>query len=195
MPRNYFLINLIFILIIGLLGVRFYKVWVQPLHIPVRTVQSKDRIIRKSTERRRGKIPSEASYEIISQKNLFRPSRSPVPDDSSFTQVPSREKPKLFGTMIMDGENVAILEDPASKDTKLYYLNDSIGGFTVSEIHKDKVILKRGETTIEVKLREDKGIRAPKPRATNKSRLPRASRSRRSIERANRARSMTARPR
>jgi type II secretory pathway component PulC len=67
----------------------------------------------------------------------------------------------------------AVLENPSTKTTKLYYVNDSIGGFTVSDIFEDKVVLNREGTKIEIKLRDKKDFKPPKRITPPPKKLPR----------------------
>lgn len=158
MPRRYFLINLALLVIAVFLGFELYKAFSKPLDIPLQASKKTQRPkIEKST-----KTEPELNindYETIVQKDLFRPSRSAAPPEMS---VPL-EKPKLFGTIIMDSGKSAILEDPITKTKKLYNLNDSISGFIVSDIQEDKIILLRGNEKIEVMLREFKDVSARPP--------------------------------
>ena len=160
MPSNYFLINLIMLIMIGLSGYWFYKVWVRPLDMPVPTGQEKV-VLDKDSEDSMKWTKDEAAYNIISQKNLFRPSRTAVNIESVATSVSTGDIPKLFGTIIKNNVNMAIIEDPSSKMTRIYNVNDSVAGFKVSEITQNKVVLIRGDEKIEVKLREEKGITSP----------------------------------
>lgn len=152
MPRRYFLINLALLVIAVFLGFKLYKAFSKPLDIPL---QASEKIQRLKTEKSANAKPelNIIDYETIVQKDLFRPSRFTAPPEMS---VPL-EKPKLFGTIIMDSGKSAILEDPITKTKKLYNLNDSISGFIVSDIQEDKVIFLRGTEKIEVMLREVKG--------------------------------------
>jgi len=172
MPRSFFLINLILFIIIVLLGVRFFKVWTGPLEIPVQKPE-KQAQIGKKTPMSTKKNLKESAYEVIVQKDLFRPERSAPNVKNTSTVSSSGEKPKLFGTMIMNNENVAILEDPSTKTTKLYRVNDSIAGLMVSEIKKDKVVLLRGVEKIEVKLRDLKGFKSPSSTSVKGKKLER----------------------
>lgn len=173
MPRNYFLINLILLIVIGLIGFRFYKTWVRPLDIPTEVSQQqiqvdKKNVIDKKLTDKKGLGLDEAAYDVIVRKDLFRPSRSAPLVKDTFAISSPNGAPKLFGTVIINNERSAILEDPSTKITKLYRINDSFAGYIVSDIQKDKVILLKGDKSIEVRLRAIKNIRLPrqKPKLT-----------------------------
>ncbi len=167
MLRNYFLINLILLIIVGMLGLRLYKTWVKPLDITaqktLQQTQQKDKKISedKKTEEKKELSFNETVYNVIVQNDLFRPSRSAPQVDEIPLQILANP-PKLYGTIIMGNDKSAILEDQNTKTTRLYSLNDLFGGFTISDIQENKVVLSMGDESIEVKLREIKTITAPR---------------------------------
>jgi hypothetical protein len=168
MPRNFFLINIILFTIIGFLGIRLYNTYTRPLDVPVLEAKKQTKTEKKITAPVKKTILNESFYREIYEKDLFRPSRSPVAQDAQTPQTISpKEKPVLFGTTIMGDKKFAILEDPQTKSSKLYYINDSIAGFKVIDIVENKVILQKGANMIEIKLRDKKDIKLPKqPRKT-----------------------------
>lgn len=163
MLRNYFLINILLLITIAVLGFRFHSILATPMEIPDSPSRLEYGALKVKTSFIGRKEVGEDSFDVISDKNLFSPSRTasratkeepqPTVDTSKF---------QLFGTTIMTHKKFALLEDPESKKTKLYYLNDSIAGFTVSDIFEDKVILKKGDESIELRLRADKKFTPPK---------------------------------
>jgi type II secretory pathway component PulC len=120
-------------------------------------VQHKDRIF------------NDSAFDNISKLDLFRPSRSApvISKVKKEEKPPLKDPPKLFGTVILGDNKTAILEDPDSKTTKVYRLDDSIAGYKISEILEDKIVLSRDGDKVEVRLRDDKGIKPPrrKPKA------------------------------
>jgi len=159
--RRYFLVNLILIIIIGFLGFRFYKVLARPLDIPAPTTKEQAQLDKKNLPGRKRADLDTSVYQVIVQKDLFRPSRSEPKGEEIPAEPPLKEIPKLFGTIITDKEKSAILEDPFTKVTRVYRLNDSISGFIISDIQKDKVVISKEDSSIEVKLREIKTIVLP----------------------------------
>lgn len=162
MLRNYFFINLLLAIIIGLLGFKLYKVSTYAVDRPseprVKEVQKRSKEP-KSEEIRL----TEKMFQVISEKDLFRPSRSaPVGSDGKTQKATSKDPPKLFGTIILKDNKTAILEDPDTKKTKTYRIDDSIAGYVLSDILEDKVVLLNDGEKLEVRLREDKGIKPPK---------------------------------
>lgn len=169
MFRNYFLINLLLIIMLAVLGVKFYKVATHKVEMPsaISKTQKKKKLdVAKRTEVR----INEADYDVISKLDLFRPSRSPAEKKVVRKGKGSAvDPPKLFGTVILNELKTAILEDPETRSTKTYRLNDSVAGYVLTEIFKDKVVLLKEGEKYEVKLRDDKGVVSPKRRVTSRN--------------------------
>jgi hypothetical protein len=162
MFRNFFLINIILLIIIGFLTFKFYKILAHPLDIPSKPVAKKvkeDKIIITNED----KLPDKSSFEIIAEKDLFKPSRTAPLLNNTSKHVSTKDLPRLFGTIILNNERIALLEDPVTKITKGYHINDLVAGFVISEIQKDKVILLKDNKTVEVELREKKGFKPRRP--------------------------------
>jgi type II secretory pathway component PulC len=160
------LINLILFIILGFLGLKFYKVLFTPgelsgIQKQEQAQPDKKSALKRQLSDRKTKKTVRASYNSIVQNDLFRPSRSASPEEDTPLQQFTKDKPTLFGTIIMDNEKSAILEDPSSKVTKLYRINDSFAGYTIKEIQEDKVVLSKDGQSVEVKLREKKDIKMP----------------------------------
>jgi hypothetical protein len=147
---------------ISVLGFNFYKVATERVALPaVPAAQAKQ--ARVPTVKHVERSVTEASFNVISELDLFRPSRSPAEKkEVKVEKGPPKDPPKLFGTIIFNDLKTAILEDPGTKSTKNYKINDTIAGFVVSDILEDKVVLLRDGESHEVKLRESKGITSPK---------------------------------
>lgn len=164
MLRNYFLINIVLVLLLGFLGFKFYKVITYTMEIPSEVAVPEDQKSKDVTVKFKAAVPDKASFEIISGKDLFRPARTAPVTNAKTTPASGRAgNPKLFATIVRGSESIAIIEDPNTNKTKPYRINDLVGGFVVSEILADRVILSAGDEKIEVKLREDKGIKTAVP--------------------------------
>jgi type II secretory pathway component PulC len=154
MLRNYFFINLILIIIIGFLGLKFHKSYSQKMDMPAgpaaKQVQKKDDQVKKEDK------PVDPSlFQIISNMDIFRPSRSPYREEEAKQEAP-KIPPRLFGTVILGNEKTALLEDPNTKSTRIYRVNESVGGYVVSEIMEDRVVLSWNGDKSEIRLREEK---------------------------------------
>jgi len=159
MLRNYFFINILLLALTGLLGFKLYGTLSYKMEMPVAAKQEKKE---GAPPRREEKVVlNEAPFQVISRLDLFRPTRSPAPP-VSMQQAAPKVPPRLFGTVILNNEKSAILEDPGTKLTRAYRVNDSIAGFVVSDILEDKVVLKSDGDRVEVRLREVKKGIVPK---------------------------------
>lgn len=161
---RFFLINLALSGLAVFLSFRLYGILTMPME-EVHPPQKKTLLGKEKTEAPQIKKDT-GVYQVIVQKDLFRPSRTESKPDTAKSGLPPTLPPKLFGVMIMDNDKIAILEDPASKRKKTYRVKDSIGDFVVSDIEKDKIILLRGEEKVVVNLREIKTITSPARPAT-----------------------------
>jgi type II secretory pathway component PulC len=173
----------VLLIVIGFLGFKLYKALTYYQDIPTKPgteqVQKKEEI---EVERKDESLPGD-SFQIITAMDLFRPSRTPVvvSDDNSKKPIAPQTPPKLFGTIILDENKTAILEDPNTKTTKIYRINDSVAGYVVSKIFEDKVVLLSDGDEIEVRLRDEKGIKARKPVTPRKIQRRRQPRRRRTV--------------
>jgi type II secretory pathway component PulC len=161
MIRNYFLLNLLLIVVIGFLGNKLYDVVKYRAEMPAEAVPGevrKEDTAAGHTE----KTLDENAFEPISVLDLFRPSRTaPSVENKAAEKPPLPSPPKLFGTVILNDNKTAILEQSDTKTTKVYRINDTISGYKVLEIHEDKVVLLGNDEKVEVRLRDDKGVQAP----------------------------------
>ena len=163
MLRNYFFINIVLIIVAGLLGLKLYGAIFK--HQEIFPKLDTD-VVKKDKKKSAGidTRPRGGNFDIIKTKNLFNPERTAPEEESVVSTVALGNPPKLFGTIILNNERTAILEDPDSKKTGNYRVNDKVAGFTISEIQEDKVILSSGSDKVTVRLRENKGIVPKKPK-------------------------------
>ncbi|MBI4847024.1 MAG: hypothetical protein HY808_00400 [Nitrospirae bacterium] len=155
MRRNYFLINIALIIMAGFLGMKFYGSLTKTIDLPSAPGAKQAKEEGASAENKEQALDL-ALFQVISGADLFRPSRSPAPLVTSPLQAAPKIPPRLFGTIILNDEKSAILEDPSTKATRTYRLNDSIAGFTISDIQEDRVVLLSDGDKTEVRLREEK---------------------------------------
>ena len=107
-----------------------------------------------------------AAYDGVASKNLFNPSRS----EAGTASVAPTTKPLLYGIVLKDGAPAAFLEDPVTKKVTSYKVGDSLAGGQLERIEADRVVIRRGEGTFEVLLRDPQ-----KPRAVAAAQPPAAS--------------------
>lgn len=156
MFRNYFFLNIILILVVSFLGVRFYKAILYKKESPLNITIEKNEAGKNMAD---GVVEDQgfdrASLKIITDKDIFRSSRTSANDNS---QMPLRNPPTLFGTVIAGSEKKALLKEDGGKSARMYRLRESVSGYLIVDILDDKVLLEAGGRTIEVKLRGKKSV-------------------------------------
>lgn len=157
--RNYIFINLVLLLLISFLGMKAFNAVRVSVDLPLKIKPAE---VKQESVPIAPKIgfPGEPVFQVISDKNIFSPTRAlPIKKtDNVLGQAVSKEVPKLFGTLIIGRSKSAMLQDPDTKNTKRYFINDTVGDFVIKDIQEEGVVLLRGDETIELKLREDKGV-------------------------------------
>jgi hypothetical protein len=104
---------------------------------------------------------------VIADDNLFHPERL-IPAGKFDDQPLEQPEFVLYGTLITDGVRVAYLEDlksPRSTEGRgrrqeVVKIGDTLSGFTLKEIHQDKVIMERGQDTMVVDLLDSSSKKA-----------------------------------
>lgn len=91
--------------------------------------------------------PPLAAYSVVATKNLFNPNRS-----EAMAQPGATAKPVLHGVVINGEARLAYLEDPVTKRVSGYKTGDTVAGGVLEQIEPDRVVIKRREGPIEVKL-------------------------------------------
>jgi len=102
--------------------------------------------------------PSTAGYGVIATKNPFSASRS---ETAAGPVAAAGPKPVLHGVVLDGPKSRAYLEDPLVKRTFGYAVGDTLGGGRVESIAADRVVIGRGDGSVEVLLRDPS-----KPRPT-----------------------------
>lgn len=157
MFRNYFLINVLLIILAGFLGYKFYGVLSYSVAMPsgpaVTAVEKKAAVVGIDEGL------NTAQFDVITNSDIFRPSRTAVLPESVLNEKAApKDPPKVFGTVILGNNKTAILEDPDTKTTKTYRINDTIAGYVITDILEDRVVYTLNGEKVEVRLRENKGV-------------------------------------
>ena len=165
MLRKYFLINIILISAAIFLGIKLYDSYAKPLVIPAKSIKKQipaEEQGEKKTENPVNKKNDSSAFQVIVQKDLFRPSRTePKIEEISKTGHPQALPPKLIGTVITESGAKAYLEDSVTKTTRAFGLKESVAGFIVHEIKENTVVLIKGEEKIELKITRVQTIEPP----------------------------------
>jgi len=177
--RSTFIINTLLLIIIAFLGTGIYRGITRQIPLP-ETAPPSDTHLNIPGGLSKGDVRADL-YDVLLDKNPFSPDRSFHKDNTKTqrdTSTDVSKRPRLFGTILMGDVRKAILEDPLTKQRRLYTINETINGYRVVDIRKEKVILSQNGQQIEVKLREDKGLKPFKLKmpATGKRRIARSRR-------------------
>ncbi|MDH4028499.1 MAG: hypothetical protein OEU95_06695 [Nitrospirota bacterium] len=157
MLRNYFLINVLLIILAGFLGFKFYGVLKYSVEMPSGPVAAA--VEKEAAPAAADEALNTAQFDVITNSDIFRPSRSAVLPESLMTEKPvPKDPPRVFGTVILENNKTAILEDPDTKTTKTYRVNDSVAGYVITDILEDRVVYSLNGEKVEVRLRESKGV-------------------------------------
>lgn len=94
--------------------------------------------------------PPVAQFDGLLEKNPFK-QPPPVPVRPLGASPPPPPLPTLVGTILVDHERRAILNDKGKAN--IYVIGQEVAGGTVTEIKEDRIIYKRGDTTREIMLK------------------------------------------
>jgi hypothetical protein len=163
-------INLVNILLAGILIAFAYFTFFPGSSVRVsykKPVAAKKTAEKKPAEVKKGaqdeKNPFPTDYVVIAEQNVFHPDRK-IPEQKDEKQEAALPTPEfvLDGTLITDDLKMAFMEDKKApvntpgrpnRQTSLK-IGDSLSGFTLMEIDKDKVVMQRGEEKMVVALED-----------------------------------------
>lgn len=100
-----------------------------------------------------------SDYTIIAEQNLFHPDRK-IPAEKKAEAPKAQPEFVLYGTLLAGDISLAYIEDMKSpqstpgrgKRQTTLKKGDTLSGFTLKEIEKDKIVMVRGEDSIVVHL-------------------------------------------
>ncbi len=153
-------INLLNIALAGLITAGFFYIFAPTPVIDLKVTPAPNKLLSETKEvlSQAQNIPP-SDYTIISEQNIFHPDRK-IPTDKKIETQKSQPEFVLYGTLIADDIRLAYLEDKKSPRTTQGRGNrqtalkkgETISGFTLNEIEKDKIVMVREEETIIVHL-------------------------------------------
>jgi hypothetical protein len=133
--------------------------------------------------------PEAMEYMVIAEQNIFHPERK-IPVEKKEDKPLPKPEFVLYGTLITGDTKLAFIDDMKSaqaspgrgKRQRALNLGSTLSGFTLSEVYQDKVVMVRGEESIEVRVLdsaksravEPGGIAAKKPTAVSTLKQPSA---------------------
>lgn len=149
--RSLRLLNIALGLVAALIGGVLVKSWVSsgaPIPIPAAAKLSPEAATLAFNPPAR---PPLAQFDMLLEKNPFKqpppqPARPPGPPPP-----PPIPAPTLVGTMLVDHERKAILNDRGKAN--IYSIGQEVAGGTVTDIREDRVLYKRGDTISELTLK------------------------------------------
>ncbi len=111
-------------------------------------------------------LPPLSSYKVIVERDIFSPVRRGRERsfDGTVRPVPSVIRPPsgldLVGTVLLGTKRVAIMRagGPGGRPGE-YVVGDTVAGYTVRDIQRDRVVLERGGRSFEVTMRMDSALR------------------------------------
>ena len=146
------LLNLTLGLVAVLIAGALAKTWVAPTQsIPG---PSASKALQESvavTFSRAARPPLE-QFDSLLEKNPFKqPPPAPVPRPGMTAPPPPRPLPTLSGTILVGDDWRAIVSDKGKAE--IYAIGQEVGGGVITEIKEDRILLKRGDTTVDVLLK------------------------------------------
>ncbi len=104
-----------------------------------------------------------SDYSVITEKNLFHPSRK-ISSDTKQEQETARPEIILYGTLITDEKRIAYIEDKKSpystpgRGKRQVAINEggTVAGYKLEKVNAESILLVRGEDKITVTLNTDK---------------------------------------
>lgn len=152
MRRPLRLLNLVLGLVAALIAAAVVKTWVSPvariLSSPTAmTSQDTEALALAYTPTAR---PPVNQFDVLLDKNPFK-QPPPLASRPGPPPPPPIPPPTLVGTMLVDHERRAILTDRGKSD--IYSIGQAVAGGVVSEIKEDRILLKRGDETLEIMLK------------------------------------------
>ena len=177
------LINLFLAVFAIFFGLKAYGVWSEgeksfseaPL-IEKPSSRPKKRIVKK-------RMPPESDYSVVVEKTLFSPERVSAdlqkedPEAEAIKDLKvSGKRFFLYGVIIMDDYKAALITNPEIKPgkrkQKWVMVGDTVGGFSVAGIKKDRIILAQGAREYEILLydkdKPNKRVPATKTKAASR---------------------------
>ena len=166
MSKRLLLLNLILVSVAVVFSVQLGRTFrsAPPLAPPRVTSPAQVTPPPTTEEPARGTTPL-AAYDVVAGKNLFNPSRS----EAGTASVAPAARPVLYGIVLKDGAPSAFLEDPVTKKVVGYKVGDAVAGGELERIEADRVVIRRGDDTFEVLLKDPQ---KPRPVVTAQPMAP-----------------------
>jgi type II secretory pathway component PulC len=163
MTKKFFLINVLLILIVVFLAVENYDKWTKPASVGKESASSRQRTTAASflgSAAGKREVPALAQFRLISDKNIFSPDRKefPIPLLSEVKKPPVRPNLQLFGVVIGEGFQSAVINNPTrradrgERETMTVKEGEKVGEYTVAKVLPDRITLESTGDTFDVLL-------------------------------------------
>ncbi len=150
MGRPLRLLNLTLGLVAVLIAGAMAKTWVAPaMSISRPSVERPSQELAAVAYSRPARPPL-ARYDLLVERNLFKQPPAAPPGRPGATPPP-RPLPTLSGTILVGDEWRAILSDKGK--AQIYAIGQEVAGGVITAIKEDRVVLKRGDESVEVPLK------------------------------------------
>lgn len=153
-------LNLILVALVGVACIGLFRVW---RSAPSLKPLTENKSVAKELIEKRKLRPLLYSYNIVVEKDLFLPSRyrdTALPRAGGARHTGTLQVPRelvLVGTVLLSDKKLAIMvTNKAKGKSASYKIGDSIAGFTVKGIERDKVVLGKFGQTAELILKGTK---------------------------------------
>ena len=146
------LLNLTLGLVAALIAGALAKTWVAPTASTSGPPVSKPTHESVAVAFSRPARPPLEQFDSLLEKNPFKqPPPTPIVRPGSTPIPPPRPLPTLSGTMLVGDDWRAVVSDKGKAE--IYTIGQEVGGGVITEIKEDRILLKRGDTTVEVLLK------------------------------------------
>jgi len=130
--------------------------------------KSEDSAVTKEKTTVLEKIPTELDFIVVAEKNLFHPERR-MPTDKKGEQDLVRPEVVFYGAIITSDKKIAYVEDkknpystPGRGKRQMPITEGAmIGGYKLTEVNPESIVLVRGDDRMVVNLRDHKERHAP----------------------------------
>lgn len=161
MSRRLLLLNLVLVTAAVVFSIQIVRTFITSPQLPASPPLRAPGVERAAAEDSARPTPPLAAYDVVATRNLFNPSRS----ETAAAGTPAA-KPNLYGIVLTPEGRAAFLEDPVTKKVFGYKPGDQVAGGQLERIEADRVVIRRGEETFEVLLRDPtkpKAVAAAQP--------------------------------
>jgi len=163
MGKKFYLINMLLLLILVLLAVENYDEWTKPESVAKEGPSSRQRPAAASlpaSVAEKKEVPTPAQFRLISDKNIFSPDRKefPIPLLSEVKKPPVRPNVTLFGVVIGEGFQSAVITNPTrradkgERETMTVKEGQKVGEYKVAKVLPDRITLESPGDSFDVLL-------------------------------------------